>query len=666
MADPAKVPSPMILVVEDEPTARELRIKAFEDLGCGVIGAASADEAIAALASRSDIDLVLTDIHMGPEPGDASGITLARYAKHDYPDLPIIGYSAVFGDADLGRDVELFDSVWTKGQLTYRTISNMVELCRERALLHRRDRERTKLSEAAIEPLLEDVFKQSGIPTVTFVRPTDFERLLVALRTPGRGVVVEGPSGIGKTTAITTALRELGLSGAVRKLTPRVRADVSAIAEIAAGDIHGVVVVDDFHRLAEEQRDHLANVLKVLADEDAMGAKLVLLGTNRVGDRLISVEPDLASRIDVIQLETEPDDSVRALVELGEAALNISFSIRDELVAAAAGSFSLAQMMCFEACLACRPRVLSRLSDHRSVQISYEAIVTAVMKKLAPPFQPRARAFSMGPRFNRHGRAPYLHLLRALAEGCGWHVSIDAVTKARPGLRPSMGQIIERGHLVSHLARNPQLADVLHYDQNSRVLSIEDPQFAFYIRHIAWRGFGQEMGYAFPELDTRYDFAFSFAGEDREYADALFGLLTAREFAVFYDKNEQHRILAENVADYLEPIYRSEATFVVLFVSLNYANRIWTKFEAEAFRERFKDHVVVPIWFKGMPRGFFDESAQVGSVEFDPSHNVATQLEGIADLLTLKIGEHRLGSDISITRRTPGPTARAQSVPGDG
>lgn len=40
----------------------------------------------------------------------------------------------------------------------------------------------------AAEPhyLLEDVFKLSGVPTVTFVEPVEFERLVVALRTAGR------------------------------------------------------------------------------------------------------------------------------------------------------------------------------------------------------------------------------------------------------------------------------------------------------------------------------------------------------------------------------------------------------------------------------------------------------------------------------------------------
>jgi MoxR-like ATPase len=79
---------------------------------------------------------------------------------------------------------------------------------------------------------LEDVFKTNGIPTYTFVKPLEYSQLLVSLRTPGRGVVIEGPSGIGKTTAVTRALDELGLSDKVARLTSRKRDDFQLIAAL--------------------------------------------------------------------------------------------------------------------------------------------------------------------------------------------------------------------------------------------------------------------------------------------------------------------------------------------------------------------------------------------------------------------------------------------------
>lgn len=35
------------------------------------------------------------------------------------------------------------------------------------------------------DPKLEEVFKVSGLPTHTFVKPVEYTKLIVALRTPG-------------------------------------------------------------------------------------------------------------------------------------------------------------------------------------------------------------------------------------------------------------------------------------------------------------------------------------------------------------------------------------------------------------------------------------------------------------------------------------------------
>jgi MoxR-like ATPase len=89
------------------------------------------------------------------------------------------------------------------------------------------------------DPKLEEVFKLSGVPTFTFVPPLEYSKLLVALRTKGRGVIIEGPSGIGKTTSVDKALEELGLSNRALRLTSRKREDAELIHELP--DIPGLV-----------------------------------------------------------------------------------------------------------------------------------------------------------------------------------------------------------------------------------------------------------------------------------------------------------------------------------------------------------------------------------------------------------------------------------------
>ena len=79
---------PKVLVVEDEMVLRMRAVDIVEDAGFTSVEAVNADEAIAILESRSDIDLLFTDIQM---PGSMDGLKLA-HAVHDrwpaYQDHP--------------------------------------------------------------------------------------------------------------------------------------------------------------------------------------------------------------------------------------------------------------------------------------------------------------------------------------------------------------------------------------------------------------------------------------------------------------------------------------------------------------------------------------------------------------------------------------------------
>lgn len=78
-----------ILVVEDEPAARELMRGMIESAGYQVVEAADGKEAAAVLASR-EIGLMITDIVM-PEQ---DGFEIIKLARKGYPKLRIIAVSA--------------------------------------------------------------------------------------------------------------------------------------------------------------------------------------------------------------------------------------------------------------------------------------------------------------------------------------------------------------------------------------------------------------------------------------------------------------------------------------------------------------------------------------------------------------------------------------------
>ena len=399
----------------------------------------------------------------------------------------------------------------------------------------------------------------------------------------------------------------------------------------------GIVIIDDFHRLDDTIQSAIADLMKTLADEEREDTKVIVVGINKAANSLISFAADLNTRIDTIRFEANPDDRVRQLVEKGQTALNIEFKVAGEIVTAAGGSFFIAQMLCQQACIAAG--IMEAEQHRRILPISLETVVYRVMGELSRRFLPIATKFAAGPRLRREGRAPYLHILKWLAEANEWSVSLDREVAKHPEQRGSVGQVVEKGYLLDFIKKNEAFGEVLHYQPSTFILTVEDPQFVFFLRHLGWNKFANQVGYLSIDFGSRYDFALSFAGPDRAIARKLFELLSDAELSVFFDENEQSRILAENIEDYLGPIYTSEATYVVCLLGPEYPKRVWTVFESKQFKDRFGEKAVIPIWFSTAPPGVFDESSRVGGVTFDPNSLHDTQLTSISDLLCKKILE---------------------------
>jgi two-component system, response regulator PdtaR len=83
---------PVVLIVEDESLVRMLAVIVAEDNGFEVLSAATADEAIKILESRSDVRLVFKDVNM---PGSMNGLRLAHAIRGRWPPVELLVTSAV-------------------------------------------------------------------------------------------------------------------------------------------------------------------------------------------------------------------------------------------------------------------------------------------------------------------------------------------------------------------------------------------------------------------------------------------------------------------------------------------------------------------------------------------------------------------------------------------
>ena len=100
--------------------------------------------------------------------------------------------------------------------------------------------------------------------------------------------------------------------------------------------------------------------------------------------------------------------------------------------------------------------------------------------------------------------------------------------------------------------------------------------------------------------NLHFDFAFSFAGEDREIVEKISNKLQGKGFNVFYDNDCTHLLVGRDLYRGLRNLYRNRSKFVVCFISESYKKKIWTNLEMTAVKERlletfFADDFLIPI-----------------------------------------------------------------------
>ncbi len=72
-----------------------------------------------------------------------------------------------------------------------------------------------------------------------------------------------------------------------------------------------------------------------------------------------------------------------------------------------------------------------------------------------------------------------------------------------------------------------------------------------------------------------YDVAISFAGADRPVAERIAHVLKAAGLRVFYDRDQQHILLGEDLAELLHNTYYADSRFAVVVVSRAFIASKW-------------------------------------------------------------------------------------------
>jgi hypothetical protein len=97
-----------------------------------------------------------------------------------------------------------------------------------------------------------------------------------------------------------------------------------------------------------------------------------------------------------------------------------------------------------------------------------------------------------------------------------------------------------------------------------------------------------------------YQVALSFAGEQRDYVEAVARFLQARGIAVFYDRFEAVTLWGKDGAEFFHQLFNTGTAYVVMFISKDYVAKKWTRHERRSALSRAiaeEREYVLPVRF---------------------------------------------------------------------
>ncbi|WP_310383163.1 hypothetical protein [Roseateles sp.] len=240
---------------------------------------------------------------------------------------------------------------------------------------------------------VRDVFTPSSVASLTFVpRESINNKLVDALSTKGKQVIVYGHSGCGKTTLLENKLAQLFslhvktscmkgmtfeqiLADPLRQLkamyvsemaakttgkfgatlgTPKDIAfpvgfsiehsqeDAAKTVPIAAASITPQIVaevlglnnacwvLEDFHKIDTSEKTKLAQCMKMFMDLSARypDLKMIFIGAVHTAHKVVEYDPELRNRVAEVSVPLMTEDELRQIIRLGEIALNIRIDQR--------------------------------------------------------------------------------------------------------------------------------------------------------------------------------------------------------------------------------------------------------------------------------------------------------------------------------------------------
>jgi len=461
---------------------------------------------------------------------------------------------------------------------------------------------------------LEQVFNEASYPEVTFVKPSRYPHIKSSLKSPGKHLTISGASGTGKTTLVTHALRDLKIDAAdVLWINGRqYLGEQTGLAVLAralqtkdtyeeVAPLLGLVkfvVIDDFHHLNPAARLDIAQSLKLWHEKKV---RFIVVGIASSAAELYGADPELGIRNDPFEMGAQDAKFTRSLIELGEKALNVSFSsrLKSQIVEASNGVPSVIQVIGKTCCIEAGVEETC-IDAARSIDFALSEIRESVLRVFDAKYMSKVVGIAQGKRRARAVHNTYFDIVASIARDRRSEIPTASIYQDVVGIvtdpdekkRKTASYYNCINNLADVVAQHG-LEDTIHI-QKGKVISIEDPTFRFYLNLIDLDALKNRI--TIRTSTYPYDVAVSFAGDIRSQVEEFVRALQDQGLEVFYDFDQQAQLWGQDLRGLLGQVYSTEALFMVIFLSKSYPERDWTEFEVSmgktAARKRTQEYLL--------------------------------------------------------------------------
>lgn len=158
-----------------------------------------------------------------------------------------------------------------------------------------------------------------------------------------------------------------------------------------------------------------------------------------------------------------------------------------------------------------------------------------------------------------------------------------------------------------------------------------------------------------------YDVAVTFAGEDRAFVEAVVAEVKAAGFTVFYDEDAKSEMWGVDLPEFFADIYERRARYAMMFVSVHYAAKPWTRLERRSVLARAmqaSSPYLLPVRL---------DSTELPGVRSTIGYldGIRETPTGVADALKAKLGAPATSGDRKFNGRVPRTDAEFATMLGE-